>query len=231
MTTFNNPKPAAGYNVNSFQEIKSHSAWLFNERLALLFYIVDMDNLALHTYYRVDDMLKVKSELWQVYKNFRMLLRYNPICRASLNLDTKENGVYVTDVAFEMINQMVEFCEVNGYTTKRIYVLVKELDRVEIMLRDVLQYYHYFLRPDFRQKPDIEIATEQYKEIADDKTIDELKQVIGKNNRIDFDSLGATRIPFDMPNEPKSIEQEEEFPEENIDEVEEEDEDGQDRPV
>jgi len=186
--------PAAGYKFNTFQEIKSHSSILFNERLAILFYLLDMKSIQLNSNYDVDMLLEVKSILLQIYKNIRTLIRNNPMMRATLNLETKDEGIYITDIAIGMIEKMTQYCMINGYTTKRIYILTNELNKVEVMIKDILQYYHYFIRPDFRQKPDIEIATESYKEIADKQTIDELKNIVGKHNKIDFEGLGSKRI-------------------------------------
>ena len=186
--------PAAGYNFNSFQEIKSHSSILFNNRTAILFYLLDMKSISLNTYYQPTMLLEVRALLKQIYKNIRTLLRNNPVCRATLNLNTKDQGVYVTDVMLGMIDRMIEYCETKGYTIKNISIIVDELNNFEIVLKDVLQYYHYFIRPDFRQKPDIEIATEKYKEIADDRTIEELRQLVGKRNKIDFEGLGSSRV-------------------------------------
>ena len=186
--------PAASYKFNTMQEIKSHSSVLYNERMAILLYLLDMKSIALNTHYQISDMLEVKSTLNQIYKNTRMLIRNNPTMRATLNLDTKSDGIYITDVAFGMVENMVRYCEINGYTTRRIYIIVQELNDFEMMIKDILQYYHYFIRPDFRQKPDIEIATEKYKEIADRRTIEELKEIVGKKHRIDFESLGTSRI-------------------------------------
>ena len=186
--------PAAGYKFNTFQEIKSHSSILFNERLAILFYLLDMKSIQLNSNYDVDMLLEVKSILLQIYKNIRTLIRNNPMMRSTLNLETKDEGTYITDIAIGMIENMVQYCITNGYTTKRIYILTNELNKVEIMIKDILQYYHYFIRPDFRQKPDIEIATEGYKEIADKQTVEELKEIAGKHNKIDFEGLGSKRV-------------------------------------
>ncbi len=186
--------PAASFKFNSFAEIKSHSSILFNERLAILFYLLDMKSIKLNTTYDVGMMLEVKSIINQIYKNIRTLIRNNPTVRATLNLETKDNGIYVTDVVIGTIDNMIQHCESFGYTTKKIYIIVQELNRVEIIIKDVLQYFHYFIRPDFRQKPDIEIATEKYKEIADKKTIEELKSIVGRKNRIDFEGLGSSRV-------------------------------------
>lgn len=189
--------PSAGYKFNNFQEIKSHSSVLFNERLAILFYMLDMRSINLNAFYNISDMMQVRALIKQIYKNMRTLIRNNPVMRATLNLETKDPGIYITDLAIATIDRMIEFCETNKYTTKRIYILVEELNKVEMLLKDVLQYYHYFIRPDFRQKPDVEIATESYKEIADKRTVEELQAIVGKNHKIDFDSLTTDRLEVD----------------------------------
>jgi len=186
--------PAAGYKFNTFQEIKSHSSVLFNERMAILFYWLDMKSINMNTNYAIQDVLEVKGILKQIYKNIRTLIRNNPAMRATLNLETRDPGIYITDYALANIDRMVEFCERQSYTIKRIYIIANELNRIETIIKDVLQYYNYFIRPDFKQKPDIEIATEKYKQIVDKKTVEELRSIVGKNNKIDFEDLGTTRV-------------------------------------
>lgn len=176
------------------EEIKSHSSILYNERMAILFYLLDMKSMAMNESYSVGDVLKVRSIIKQIYKNIRMLIRNNPTMRATLNIDTKDPGIYITDVGLGLIDRMIEYCEFNEYTVKRLYILVQELNNIESLIKDVLQYFHYFIRPDFRQKPDIEFATEKYVEIADKKTVEELKEIVGKNNKIDFESFGSNRV-------------------------------------
>lgn len=187
-------QPAASYGFNSFQEIKSHSSILYNERMAILFYLLDMNSIELNTSYSIDYLMKVKGILTQIYKNIRTLIRNNPTMRATLNLDTKDNGIYVPDIAMSVIDNMIMWCDGNGYSTGKVYVITKKMNELEMMMKDILQYYHYFIRPDFRQKPDIEIATEKYKEIADERTIDELRAIVGKTHNVDFESLGSSRV-------------------------------------
>jgi len=191
-----NPNPSAGYKFNTFNEIKSHSSILYNERMAILFYMLDMKSINMNSSYRVCDILGVRSILKQIYKNIRMLLRNNPTVRATLNLETHDKGIYTTDLASGIIDRMIEYCECYGYTIKRVYIIVQELNNLEVMIKDVLQYFHYFIRPDFRQKPDVEMATEKYKEMADYRTVEELRAIVGKRNRIDFDGLGSSRVDF-----------------------------------
>jgi len=186
--------PSTGFNFNTMTEIRSHSSYLYNERVAILFYLLDMKSIRMNTNYQVSDMLEVKSTLQQIYKNIRTLIRNTPTMRATLNLETKDEGIYVTDVAMGVIEQMIQYCESTTYTTRKLYIIIQKLNEVEMILKDVLQYFHYFIRPDFRQKPDVELATETYKEIADKRTIEELRQLVGKNHKIDFDSLGSSRV-------------------------------------
>ena len=186
--------PSAGYKFNTFQEIKSHSSVLFNERLAILFYMLDMRSINLNAFYQPSDLMQVRALIKQIYKNIRTLIRNNPIMRATLHLDTKDPGIYITDIAMSTVDKMIEFCEMNRYTTKRIYILVEELNKVEMILKDILQYYHYFIRPEFKQKPDVEIATEAYKEVADKRTVEELQAIVGNNHKIDFSSLTTDRV-------------------------------------
>lgn len=188
------PQTSVGYNFNTMMEIKSHSSILFNERLAILFYMLDMKSINMNANYNPAYILEVRAIIKQIYKNIRMLLRQNPTARAILNLETQHQGIYTTDVQMSMIDRMIEFCEMNGYTLKYIHVIINELNAFEMVIKDSLQYFSYFIRPDFRQKPDVEVATERYKEIADKKTLEELKHIIGKKHKIDFDNLGTTRI-------------------------------------
>lgn len=190
-------QPSAGYKFNTFQEIKSHSSILYNERVAILFYLLDMRSIAMNTNHNVADVMEVRALTKQIYKNIRMLLRYNPTVRSTLNLETKDSGVYVTDVAMGMIDRMVEYCDVYGYTTRRLHIIIEELNNTEMLLKDVLQYFNYFIRPEFRQKPDVEMATEYYKEIADKRTIDELKSLVGQKHMINFENLGNKNLELE----------------------------------
>jgi len=194
--------PATGYRFNSMQEIKSHSSILFNERMAILFYLIDMESINLNTYQGITSMLKVKALLKQVYKNIRTLIRNNPTMRATLNLNSKDSGIYITDIMLAVIDKMLEYCENYKFTPKRMHIIINELNNFEVLIKDILQYYHYFIRPDFRQKPDIEIATERYKELADMKSISELKELVGKRHSIDFEGLGSSRIELQQ-NQPE----------------------------
>jgi hypothetical protein len=185
---------SVGYNFNNFNEIKSHSSILYNERMAILFYLLDMWSIEMNTAYDLQYILKVRALVKQIYKNIRMLIWTNPAARAVLNLETKHDGLYTTDLQLGTIDKMIEYCEQKGFTMKQLSIIINELNDFELVLKEVLQYFHYFIRPEFRQKPDLEIATERYKEIADRSTIEDLKSVIGKRHKIDFENLGTRRV-------------------------------------
>lgn len=182
---------SSGYNFNAFKEIKSHSSVLFNERLAILFYILDIDSIDLNRVHSKDMMLKVKATTYQIWKNIRTLVRNNPGCRKTLNLETKDEGVYTIDVAFDIVSKMIIWMENNSdFTYRNIFIVVEHLNKIEIIMRDILQYFQYFIRADFKQLPDILLAAEEYKKYADKLTLEQLREIIGKNNKVDFESLG-----------------------------------------
>jgi len=226
MAGMSNPTPSAGYKFNSFEEIRSHSSILYNERMAILFYILDMKSISMNTNYNIGDVLEVRAVIKQIYNNVRMLIRFNPTCRATLNLDTQTEGIYVTDVAISTVDRMIEYCETEGYTIRKLYILVQEINRVQTIIRDILQYFHYFIRPDFKQKPDIDVATDQYKEIADMRTVEELRALVGRSNMLDFEGLGSTRIELNQNIEDKESLAELEF-DNKAEEIEEVDEAGE----
>ena len=177
-----------------YKELKSHSSLLSNERLAILFYMLDLNSMNLNTYYNENYLMKTKANLYQIYKNVRSLLRSNPHVRTALNLETKADGVYTIDLAFDITEKMINYCMFNGFTYQKCYAIALQLNNIEIVLRDVLQYFNYFFRPDWKQKPDVLIATEKYKQMADKLTIEKLKETIGEKNKIDFRHLGKAEL-------------------------------------
>lgn len=185
---------AAKFKFNNFQEIKSHSSVLYNERMAILFYLLDMKNLLMHKTKSIDAIYDVHSVLRQIYKNVRMLLRFNDTVRVTMNLETKDPGVYTIDVAMGTVSKLLKYCEVNDFTVKRMDIIMQELDNAELLLKDIMQYFHYFIRPDFKQKPDVDMATEKYKEMADKQTIEQLQSIAGRSHQVDFESLGSERV-------------------------------------
>jgi hypothetical protein len=132
----------------------------------------------------------VLNRVPQIYINIRTLMRNNPTMRCTLGLDTKTDGVFITDVMIDWIDKMILYCDNTYYSRMRVHKIVEEMNKFELTLKDVLQYYQYFIRANFLQKPAIDIATDRYKEIADKRTVEELKQLVGLKHKIDFESLG-----------------------------------------
>lgn len=185
-----NAVPKTGVGGMSYTEIKSHSSLLSNERLAILFYMLDLNSMNLNTYYNENYLMRAKANLYQIYKNIRPIIRTNIGVRRELNLETKDPGIYTVDLAFGMVDQMIQYCTFHGFTYKKCYAITMQLNYIEIILRDILQFFNYFFRPEYKQKPDVFIATEKYKQMADKLTLEKLKEIVGKNNKIDFANLG-----------------------------------------
>jgi hypothetical protein len=63
-----------------------------------------------------------------------------------LNLKTMEEvGLIVKETSKDIIDKLLEYCENTGFTVRRLYILANELNRVEVIIKDVLQYYNYFI--------------------------------------------------------------------------------------
>lgn len=188
------------YNFNQFQEIKSHSSLLYNERVAILFYMLEMDSVMLEESCTRDSVCKVKARLYVIWKSIRTIVRNSISCRRALHLETKDDGIYTIDLGFGMLNRMFIFCENDrklGFTYQRLWLMKERLNELELMIRDVLQYFQYFVRADFKQMPDILQAAENYKKFADPLTVDQLRGIVGKRNKIDFEGLGMVQEKMD----------------------------------
>lgn len=182
-----------------YKEIKSHSSLLSNERLAILFYMQDLSSINLNTTYDEANLVRTKSILYQIYKNIRSLIRNNSSVRGALNLDTKVEGVYTIDCAFDLVDSMIMYCNFYGFTYKKCYIIAQQLNNIEIIMRDILQYYQYFFRAEFRQKPDVLQATEKYKHMADKLTVEELMGVLGKNHRLNLENI--SQLSYEVSDE------------------------------
>jgi hypothetical protein len=182
--------PSTAYGVN-FHQIKSHSSFLMNERLNVLFTELDYASKAMNESFHQVWLKKSKSVLYQIWKNIRVLVQMSPYCRQKLCLSTRLQGVYTVDVAIKRVEASMLWCDVyGGWTIKRNYLIAQELNKLEIVLRSVLQFFSYFFRPDYRQKPDVVEAAVEMKRTADSITMEQLRGVVGPNNAVDFTSLG-----------------------------------------
>ena len=178
----------------SWHELKSHSSFLTNERIAFLLAELDMVSKTMNEGYTTPSIKRTKSVLYQLWKNIRTLVENNPWCRQALQLNTKQPGVYTIDVMFDQIEKMIMYCELyNKYTFRTNYILSTYLNKIEVSQRSILQYFHYLFRPTFKQKPDIVEATAEFKKLADKLTVEQLRGIAGPNNTIGFDSADVDR--------------------------------------
>jgi hypothetical protein len=172
-----------------FHEIKSHSSFLQNERLGMLFNELDYTSKAMNEGYHQVWVKRCKATLYQIWKNARPLVQSSPFCRARMGLSTKIPGVYTLDVAFKNVEAMLLFCELQGFTLRRNYQIAQHLNNVEVVLRSIMQFFSYFFRLDFKQKPDVIEAAMEFKKTADHLTVQQLMNVVGPKNSVDFTTL------------------------------------------
>ena len=195
-------------------EIRSHSSVLFNERVHVLFYIIETESIEIHALPKLSSVRKVYSALYQLWKILRTVVYFDNICRYELKLETEHEGVYTLDVGFHSVTKKLNYLvQNNQYATfDNLIKIVYELDQLEVVMRNILQYYKYFVRFDKRQKPDIDIASERYRAMMDQRTMEELKEVLGKNAKIDLENMDKI---IDKSYFEESIEEDEELEDED----------------
>lgn len=209
---------------NQVKEYKSHSSWLFNDRLAVLFYLLDMDAVRMNTEPINSQIMpsllrRVKALNVQIYKNFRMLLRNDPGLRKAFNVNTAFQHAYTTDLFIDTIIRLINHCEENGdYTVKKVSFLVSELNNFEMEIKAMLQYYNYFVRTGRKIMPDISLASQKYRLMADKMTIEQLKEVVGKNHHVDFSLIQDDVPQLENDAEENDDDEEEDFEDDDTDE-------------
>jgi hypothetical protein len=174
----------------TFESLTAHSSFLTNERIAYLFVELDFNSKNLNETYNTTYLKRTKSTLFQIWKNIRPLPQGSPTCRHVLKLNTKVEGLYTLDVAFQELEAKILYCEIyGGYTYKRNFLMTQELNRIETVIRSILQYFSYNFRPTYKQKPDVVEASISIKQNADKLTVEQLQAIAGPNNTVDFSSL------------------------------------------
>ncbi len=184
--------PPGNTNYNNLNnEIKSHSSVLFNERIHVLLYILETESIDIHTNPKLKSILNVKSTLFQLWKIVRTLVFNDPDCRRILNLEVeKMPGIYTPDIGFNQFDKYYKaIMNDEGLATyENILTMVNELDEIELILRNILQFYKYFIRFDKSQKPDIDKASQRYISMIDERTKNELQEVMGKRAKFNLDN-------------------------------------------
>jgi hypothetical protein len=101
-------------------------------------------------------------------------------------MDTKHPGIYTVDMGFGHVQECItEMITTGDYMYTKLVYTVQQIQNVETIMREVLQFFSYFMRTDFKQKPDINVAAEKYKGMADERTVNEFKALLGhKSNTI-----------------------------------------------
>lgn len=169
-------------------EIKSHSSVLFNERVHMLFAMLDMNDIDLRTKPSIKDLQETAGILKQIWKNVRSLIYNNPYCRQTLGLETNVKGVYTPDLGFKSIqNKINNMVDRGGFTYTEIQDCIDELDYTETIIRDILQYYKYFIRPEYKQKPDINAASERFRNMYDDITVNKFLNTAGASRKFNLE--------------------------------------------
>ncbi len=181
--------------VQESTELKSHSSALTNERISAYLMAFDTEMLNARNGHSLRAIKVSYNLIHTVWRNIRTLARNFPDCRMRLGMETKTEGVYNVDVIDKFVDNkisrieytMVEHPEV--YTPRVRRNLIELIEQMDLICRDLLQYFKFNFRTDTNQTPDIFSAVDSHF-IPDENTMNQLAGVVGKKHKIDFERLG-----------------------------------------
>lgn len=182
---------------NSFDsELKAHSSALTNERMSALISLYDEAMINANLDLKYENTEKALVYLKQIWKSFRPLVRANVYCRKDLKLDTIADGVYLPDVILRDIEERIYKMKLgqSKETMLSIRAINISLENIEILIRDIMQYFKFTFRPDARTKPDIHEATEMMLESIDKRTEEELLEIVGMRNHVKWSHYAKDKI-------------------------------------
>lgn len=184
---------AANY---GFNDIKSHSSFLFNNALAVLFYDLDQAMIDMNIRYDVPSVKRVRAVLKQVYNRVRPIFFNAPWIKYKFNLMTQVDGYYTTDFLIHKIDSQIRYCDSAGigYTEKYLHILAEELEDLYHTTTNILQSMSYFVRSNYQTKPDIDNAMQYYQGNVSKIALKQLKQIAGQDNKIDWSEFGEKRL-------------------------------------
>lgn len=179
-----------GYNEQD--QLRSHSSALSNERIAFLLAQLDNYSIMANRDYDLPSIKNMKAVLFTLWKSVRALPTFSYNVRKRINLETQIEGVYTLDIAFDLIDaKLFSLMTKKEITYVDTYPLLKVLNKVELTIKDILQFFQYTFRQEHKQMPDVIKAAEEFKQVADKLTVQQLQEVIGKNHKIDFSNMGG----------------------------------------
>lgn len=182
---------------NSFDsELKAHSSALTNERVSALISLFDEAMITANIDLNYKNTERALVYLKQVWKSFRPLVRANAYVRSDLKLNTHADGVYLPDFVFREIENVILNMKIGRIpeTTRAMIDVNRTLENLEIIVRDIIQYFKFTFRPDSRTKPDVHEATEMMMENIDKRTEEELLEIVGVNNHIKWSEHAKEKI-------------------------------------
>jgi hypothetical protein len=169
-------------------ELKAHSSALTNERISVLITLYDE---AIITAKISDSLTYTKKAICfldQIWKSFRPVVRNDLVCRRLLNLETQAEGIYLPDLILKKLYKSILLLQLNPelQTISNIYMVNQQVEDIEEVVRDVLQFFKFTFRVTSRQKPDIHKATEVMQQSIDAYTDEQLRAIAGKRNKIQW---------------------------------------------
>lgn len=179
--------------MHESSELKSHSSALTNERINAIIAVYDTEILQARgddkmSFLPIERAFNTAHILWN---NIRTLVRSDTNCRRHLELETKTAGVYILDVYDQLVQDTIDMIKIKraAYTFGTRRTLLRRIEYMVLVSRDILNYFQFNFRTEKRNTPDLLNVSDQHFE-PDENTVRQLAGVVGKRNKIDFERFG-----------------------------------------
>jgi len=171
--------------IDNINEIRSHSSLIFNFNLMEKFR--DME------YYMVrinqDPTQKgggylnsAYTYLFQIWRMIRPMVSNNVPVRTHLNLEVAgQKGFYTVDAMLGYIRKYFMELKMQGkrLSVRMAFSIQELLNTIEVIIRQILQFWNFFTRWETMQKPDLYAAADSYMQNIDEDTLKMLNEVSG----------------------------------------------------
>ena len=175
---------SSNHDIEISQEIRSHAAVLYNEHVTSLFIIFDDAFIEANSRPNIKKILRLKAILLSLWHNVRPIVALNQPTVKSLKLNTPKPGIYTPDVGIAHVEELIaEMMTYQSYTYQNLMYTIQQIENTCIIIREILQSFKYFMRVGEKQIPGINVASLKYREMADEKTVEEFNSILGVTKR------------------------------------------------
>lgn len=171
--------------ADNINEIRSHSSLIFNYNLMEKFRDMEYYMIRINqdpTQKGGTYLNSAYTYLFQIWRMIRPMVSNNVPVRTFLNLEVEgQKGFYTVDAMLGYIRKYFMDTKMEGkrLSIRAAFAIQELLNTIEVIIRQILQFWNFFTRWETQQKPDLYAAADSYMQNIDADTLQMLNEVSG----------------------------------------------------